>query len=94
MSIREEDTYILKPSVFEALEEICPCLFGLIGIDSESDDLPATLAVHSIGDHERLGYDPVIFPDLEVRCVYGHKRIVVCQRSVFELVYCHIKILT
>ena len=85
MGIRCDHEKSAQTTFFQAFQECVPGLFRFRVAHIESEDLPYSVFIDPVGDHECLGYESVLFPDLEVCCVDLYEWVMPFQRSVPKL---------
>ena len=93
MSIGSDHQWTIKSLLLQTFPKVHPCYGGFFWIDVEAQDFADTLAVCAIDNHKCLGDNPMIFPDLEVCCIYGQKRIRSVQWPGPEYFYVFVEVL-
>ena len=58
----------------------------------EAKDLPVSLRICAVSNHEGFGDDPAVLPHFEISSVHRKKRIVSLQRSGSKLIYGFVQI--
>ena len=85
MAIRYDQANIIETAAFQAFEKALPGSIVFRVGNIEPNDFPDSVGPDRKGQHECLGYDPVILSGFEIRCVNHQKRYIqVVQRTVPE----------
>ena len=80
MGIRDAQTHPPQTAFFQLLEKRPPGILRLVKHRLHGQDLPGSLGINAVGDHQRQGDDPVLDPNFVIMGVNHDDRIFLFQR--------------